>query len=51
MAAELQMRSVWVIHESWPQDQLDYYAKDGGEARGAVDGFRGLITGICTVLM
>jgi len=28
MAAELQMRSVWVIHESWPQDQLDYYAKE-----------------------
>ena len=28
MAAELKMRSVWVIHESWPQDQLDHYAKE-----------------------
>ena len=28
MAAELQMPSVWVIHESWPQDQLDHYAKE-----------------------
>lgn len=28
MAAELQMPSVWVIHESWPQDQLDQYAKE-----------------------
>ena len=22
--------SVWVIHESWPQDQLDHYAKEQG---------------------
>eukprot|EP00435_Cladocopium_sp_Y103_P010079 s297_g2.t1 len=28
MAAQLRMRSVWVIHESWPQDQLDHYAKE-----------------------
>jgi len=28
MAAELKMPSVWVIHESWPQDQLDHYAKE-----------------------
>ena len=28
MAAELQMPNVWVIHESWPQDQLDHYAKE-----------------------
>ena len=28
MAAELRMPSVWVIHESWPQDQLDHYAKE-----------------------
>lgn len=28
MAAELHMPSVWVIHESWPQDQLDHYAKE-----------------------
>eukprot|EP00437_Effrenium_voratum_P010759 CAMPEP_0181440172 /NCGR_PEP_ID=MMETSP1110-20121109/22830_1 /TAXON_ID=174948 /ORGANISM="Symbiodinium sp., Strain CCMP421" /LENGTH=802 /DNA_ID=CAMNT_0023563967 /DNA_START=84 /DNA_END=2492 /DNA_ORIENTATION=+ len=28
MAAELKLPSVWVIHESWPQDQLDYYAKE-----------------------
>jgi len=28
MAAELKIPSVWVIHESWPQDQLDHYAKE-----------------------
>ncbi|CAJ1361289.1 unnamed protein product [Effrenium voratum] len=28
MAVELKMPSVWVIHESWPQDQLDHYAKE-----------------------
>ena len=28
MAAELQMPSVWVIHESWPQDQLDHHSKE-----------------------
>lgn len=28
MAADLQLPSVWVIHESWPQDQLDHYAKE-----------------------
>lgn len=24
--------SVWVIHESWPQDQLDHYAKEQGDS-------------------
>ena len=24
----VRMPSVWVIHESWPQDQLDHYAKE-----------------------
>lgn len=28
MADKLRMPSVWVIHESWPQDQLDHYAKE-----------------------
>ena len=28
MAADLGLPSVWVIHESWPQDQLDHYAKE-----------------------
>ena len=28
LAAEMGVPSVWVIHESWPQDQLDYYAKE-----------------------
>ena len=28
MAADLALPSVWVIHESWPQDELDHYAKE-----------------------
>ena len=28
MASDLGLPSVWVIHESWPQDQLDHYAKE-----------------------
>lgn len=28
MAASISLPSVWVIHESWPQDQFDYYAKE-----------------------
>jgi len=28
LAAEKHIPSIWVIHESWPQDQLDHYAKE-----------------------
>ena len=28
LAAKMSLPSVWVIHESWPQDQFDYYAKE-----------------------
>jgi len=28
LATRMGLRTVWVIHEAWPQDQLDYYAKE-----------------------
>ena len=27
-AFQMRLPTVWVIHESWPQDKLDYYAKE-----------------------
>ena len=27
-AHDMKLPTVWVIHESWPQDKLDYYAKE-----------------------
>lgn len=28
LASRMGLKTVWVIHEAWPQDQLDYYAKE-----------------------
>ena len=28
LASEMSLPSVWVIHESWPQDEFDHYAKE-----------------------
>eukprot|EP00871_Galdieria_phlegrea_P001733 jgi/Galph1/2560/GphlegSOOS_G1194.1 len=27
-AAEMKIRNVWVIHEAWPKDQIEYYCKE-----------------------